>query len=124
MIRETVDTGELGEFMPQLRALASVNPDSEHFAVSAVSRYHQRDDPSGRRGGGGGGRFGGARQYISGQAALIHTLRLDLGEYGRVPSGRDCVSSFPAWGRPEAAEVPSRLHCGVRWRSRCDWHLY
>ena len=25
-VRETVDTGELGEFMPQLRALSAVNP--------------------------------------------------------------------------------------------------
>src|SRR5262249_17746683 len=30
-VRETVDTGELGDFMPQLRALSSVNPESEHF---------------------------------------------------------------------------------------------
>ncbi len=31
--RVTVDTGELGEFMPQLKALSAVNPDSEHFGV-------------------------------------------------------------------------------------------
>ena len=35
--RETVDTGELGEFMPQLRALSAVNPESEHFAVVRVN---------------------------------------------------------------------------------------
>ncbi len=29
----TVDTGELGEFMPQLKALSAVNPESEHFGV-------------------------------------------------------------------------------------------
>jgi len=71
-IRETVDTGELGEFMPQLRALASVNPDSEHFAVARIAGVTgAMTFPAG---GGGGGRFGGARQYISGQAALIHTF--------------------------------------------------
>ena len=35
--RETVDTGELGEFMPQLRALSAVNPESEHFGVVRVN---------------------------------------------------------------------------------------
>jgi hypothetical protein len=32
-----VDTGELGEFMPQLRALVAVNPESEHFPVVRVN---------------------------------------------------------------------------------------
>src|SRR5258705_1548554 len=35
--RVTVDTGEIGEFMPQLRALIAVNPDSEHFPVVRVN---------------------------------------------------------------------------------------
>src|SRR5262249_56191076 len=35
--RVTVDTGEIGEFMPQLRALSAVNPDSEHFPVVRVN---------------------------------------------------------------------------------------
>jgi len=69
-IRETVDTGELGEFTPQLRALASVNPDSEHFTVARIAGITSvMTFPAT---GGGGGRAG-ARQYISGQAALIHT---------------------------------------------------
>jgi len=71
--RETVDTGELGEFMPQLRALSAVNPESEHFAVVRVNGITSAMTfPS--SGVGGGGRFGGGeRQFISGQAALIHT---------------------------------------------------
>ena len=36
-VRESVDTGELGEFMPQLRALSAVNPESEHFGVVRVN---------------------------------------------------------------------------------------
>ena len=44
--RETVDTGELGEFMPQLRALIAVNPESEHFRRGPRQRHHQRDDLS------------------------------------------------------------------------------
>ena len=72
-VRETVDTGEIGEFMPQLRALVAVNPESEHFAVVRVNGITSvMTFPS--SGGGGGGRFGGGeRQFISGQAALIHT---------------------------------------------------
>jgi len=71
-VRESVDTGELGEFMPQLKALVAVNPDSEHFGVVRVNGITSAMTfPSS---GGGGGRFGGGdRQLISGQAALIHT---------------------------------------------------
>jgi imidazolonepropionase-like amidohydrolase len=68
-VRVTVDTGELGEFMPQLRALVAVNPDSEHFPVSRVNGITSAMTlPMA-----GGGRGGGGGQIISGQAALIHT---------------------------------------------------
>ena len=71
LIRETVDTGELGEFMPQLRALASVNPASEHFAVVRISGISSVVTwPAGDEGEG----HSGTRQYISGQGALIHTI--------------------------------------------------
>jgi len=70
-VRVTVDTGEIGEFMPQLRALVAVNPDSEHFGVSRVNGITSAMTfPTA---GGGGGRGGGGGQLISGQAALIHT---------------------------------------------------
>jgi imidazolonepropionase-like amidohydrolase len=77
-VRETEDTGELGQFMPQLRALAAVNPASEHFPVVRVNGITSvmtfPSSGSAGAGGGGGGRFGGGeRQFISGQAALIHT---------------------------------------------------
>ena len=68
--RVTVDTGELGEFMPQLRALSAVNPESEHFpVVRANGITSAMTFPSA---GGRGGRGGGGAQFISGQAALIH----------------------------------------------------
>ncbi|MBZ5724581.1 MAG: amidohydrolase family protein [Acidobacteriia bacterium] len=72
-VRESVDTGELGEFMPQLRALVAVNPESEHFPVVRVNGITSvMTFPA--SGGRGGGRFGGGeQQFISGQAALIHT---------------------------------------------------
>ena len=67
--RVTVDTGELGEFMPQLRALIAVNPESDHIPVTRVNGITSAISfPAGGR----GGRGGGAAQIISGQAALIH----------------------------------------------------
>src|SRR5262249_13487775 len=71
-VRESVDTGELGDFMPQLRALTSVNPESEHFGAVRVNGITSAITLPGA-GGGGGGRGTGRTQYISGQAALIHT---------------------------------------------------
>ncbi len=70
-VRETNDTGELGDFNPQLKALSAVNPASEHIPVirangitTVVSLPFI---------GGGGGRMGGAVQsLITGQPAMIH----------------------------------------------------
>jgi len=68
-IRETNDTGEIGDFMPQLKALSAVNPDSEHFGVVRVNGITTAIAlPEGS-----GGRGGGAAQMIAGQAALMHT---------------------------------------------------
>lgn len=66
-IRETNDTGEIGDFMPQLKALSAVNPDSEHFGVVRVNGITAAIALPG-----GGGRGGGGG-IIVGQAALLHT---------------------------------------------------
>jgi len=72
--RMTVDTGELGEFMPQLRALVAVNPESEHFPVVRVNGITSAMVfPASGGGTAGGGRGNPNTQIISGQAALIHT---------------------------------------------------
>jgi imidazolonepropionase-like amidohydrolase len=68
-VRESVDTGEIGEFMPQLRALSAVNPESEHFGAVRVNGITSAITLPGATGGRGVGRT----QHISGQAALIHT---------------------------------------------------
>lgn len=68
-LRVTVDSGELGPFMPQLRAITAVNPDSEHFAVvraNGITSVVTFPSPQS------GGRSGGESQFIAGQAALIH----------------------------------------------------
>jgi imidazolonepropionase-like amidohydrolase len=69
-IRETVDIAELGMFMPQLRTLVAVNPESEHFPVIRANGITTAMTfPSSSN----GNRIGSPdRQMISGQAALIH----------------------------------------------------
>src|SRR5277367_1469054 len=63
----TVDTGEMGEFMPQLKALSAVNPESEHFGVVRVNGITSAMSFPAAGGRGGGRRGGGGQQYISGQ---------------------------------------------------------
>jgi len=68
-VRETLDLGELGALMPQLRALTSVNPASEHFSVVRVNGITTvMTFPSSE-----GGNRADGRQFISGQSALLHT---------------------------------------------------
>ena len=73
-IRESVDTGELGDFNPQLRAEIAVNPSSEHIPVTRANGITTAIVmPMGARGGEGRGPMGGAKpSIINGQAALVH----------------------------------------------------
>src|SRR5260221_913685 len=73
-VRESVDTGEIGKFDPQLRAEVAINPSSEHIpvtrangitAVITLPMAAGGDGGGGRRGGGGG-------SIINGQAPLVH----------------------------------------------------
>jgi imidazolonepropionase-like amidohydrolase len=103
-VRETVDTGELGELMPQLRALAAVNPDSEMFGVARVNGITSAMTyPSAGRGG--GGRGAGGAQLISGQAALIHTSGWTWEDMAVRPSAAVCVQ-FPNLGRVGRGSIP------------------
>ncbi len=69
-VRETVDTGELGDFNPQLRALIAVNPSSEHIPVVRANGITSVLVTPGA--GGGGGRGGAGGGLIAGQASLMH----------------------------------------------------
>lgn len=65
-VRETTDTGELGDFNPQLRAIVAVNPESEHIPVvraNGITSVMVLPGSMGGRGGGG---------LISGQVSLMH----------------------------------------------------
>lgn len=60
-IRETNDTGELGDFNPQLRAIIAINPETEHIPVVRSNGITSVITLP-----------GGTSGIIAGQAALIH----------------------------------------------------
>lgn len=68
-VRETVDTGEIGDFNPQLRALIAVNPSSEHIPVVRANGITSVLVTPGTAG---GGRGAPAGSLIAGQASLMH----------------------------------------------------
>lgn len=68
-VRETVDTGEIGDFNPQLRALIAVNPSSEHIPVVRANGITTVLVTPGATG---GGRGAAAGSLIAGQASLMH----------------------------------------------------
>ncbi|MBI5085232.1 MAG: amidohydrolase family protein [Acidobacteria bacterium] len=67
-VRESSDTGEIGEFNPQIRALIAVNPESDHIPVTRANGITSVMVVPGST----GGRGGGSGSIISGQASLIH----------------------------------------------------
>ncbi len=77
-VRETVDTGELGVFNPQLRALIAVNPESEFLpvtranGVTAAITMPAPFSGGGPRQAGGGPHQAGGGALIPGQASMIH----------------------------------------------------
>jgi imidazolonepropionase-like amidohydrolase len=98
-VRATVDTAELGVFMPQLRVLVAVNAESEHFPVvraNGITSVVTFPSSSG------GARNGGERQIISGQAALIH---VDGWTWEEMAVNRSAALHliFPSFPRGEAS---------------------
>ncbi|MDX2151457.1 MAG: amidohydrolase family protein [Bryobacteraceae bacterium] len=77
-VRETNDTGEIGEFNPQLRAVTAINPASEFIPVTRANGTTTAIVMPGSAGGGGGGGgelqalLGGQSSYILGQASLVN----------------------------------------------------
>jgi imidazolonepropionase-like amidohydrolase len=70
--RESVDTGELGKFDPQLRAEVAINPASEHIPVTRANGITTVITLPMSGGEGGGRRGPGPGNIIAGQAALVH----------------------------------------------------
>jgi imidazolonepropionase-like amidohydrolase len=89
-VRETVDTGELGEFMPQLRAVSAVNPASERFPVvkvNGITTVMTFPAPANSD------RRTAERQYIAGQGALINTDGWTWEEMALRPAAAGAVCS-------------------------------
>lgn len=125
-VRETNDTNEIGEFVPQVRALVAVNPESEHFAVARVNGLTSVVTlPATLGGGGGGGAAAGGppESLIRGQAAMIHIDGWTWEEMAVAPSAgmllrfpRMVTAGFGEGGRTvvPAAEARRRYDEEVR----------
>ena len=66
-VSATVDTAELGEMNPHLKAATAVHPSSEHLPVARANGITHAVVVPGRFGG-----FGGGGSGISGQASIVH----------------------------------------------------
>ena len=70
-VRESNDTNEIGEFVPQVRALIAFNPDSEHVPVTRVNGITSVVTmPASLSEGRGAG--GAPQSILRGQAAVVH----------------------------------------------------
>ncbi len=70
-VRETNDTNEIGEFLPQVRAVIAVNPDSEHIPVTRVNGITSSLTLPASIAEGGRGAGTGPQSILRGQAAII-----------------------------------------------------
>ena len=66
-VSATVDTVELGEMNPHLKAATAIHPSSEHLPVARANGITHAVVAPGRLGG-----FGGGGSGISGQASIVH----------------------------------------------------
>lgn len=74
-VRETNDTNEIGEFIPQVRAIVAVNPETEHILVTRANGITGALTlPAALTVGGGPGPSTAGQSIVRGQAAL---LRMD-----------------------------------------------
>jgi len=72
-VRESADTGELGDFNPQLRSSVAVNPSSEHVPVTRANGITSVIVlPGGGSSEQRGFAFGSLNPIITGQSALMH----------------------------------------------------
>jgi imidazolonepropionase-like amidohydrolase len=71
-VRETVDSGELGTFNPQLRALIAVNPESEFIPVTRANGVTAAITMPSAGASGMGSRSAGTPPLIAGQVSMIH----------------------------------------------------
>ncbi len=71
-VRESNDTNEIGEFLPQVRAVVAVNPDSEHIPVTRVNGITSSLVLPASLAETGRGAGSGPQPILRGQSAMIH----------------------------------------------------
>ena len=71
-VRESNDTNEIGEFLPQVRAVVAVNPDSEHIPVTRVNGITSSLVLPASLADTGRGAGTGPQPILRGQSAMIH----------------------------------------------------
>ncbi len=95
-VRETNDTNEIGEFIPQVRAIVAVNPESEHIYVTRANGITGALTlPATMATGGGPGASTAGQSIVRGQAALLRLDGWTWEDLGMVPSAGMMVR-FPA----------------------------
>lgn len=103
-VSATVDTTELGEMNPHLRAATAIHPSSEHLPVARANGITHAVVAPGRLGG-----FGGGGSGISGQASIVHLdgwtveemdIRASAGMVLAWPSPQTRSSGFGGGRRP------------------------
>ena len=90
-ISATVDTTELGEMNPHLKAATAIHPASEHLPVARANGITHAVVAPGRLGG-----FGGGGSGISGQASIVHLDGWTVEEMDIEPSA-GMVLSWPTY---------------------------
>ncbi|MBY0503156.1 MAG: amidohydrolase family protein [Bryobacteraceae bacterium] len=124
-VRETNDTNEIGEFIPQVRAVVAVNPETEHIPVARANGLTAvLTLPAAIATGGGPGASTAGQSIVRGQAAMLRldgwtwedlALSQSAGMLVRFPAIQTVTFAFPA-GRTEVpyAEAKRRYDGEMR----------
>ncbi len=108
-VRETNDTNEIGEFIPQVRAIVAVNPESEHIYVTRANGITGALTlPATMATAGGPGSSTAGQSIVRGQAALLRLDGWTWEDLGMVPSAGMMVR-FPRHPNRHV-RLPRRTH--------------
>ena len=115
-VRETNDTNEIGEFIPQVRAIVAVNPETEHILVARANGLTSvLTLPAAIAVGGGPGAPTAGQSIVRGQAAMIRldgwtwedlAMSQSAGMLVRFPAIQTVTVGFGGGGLAGRSEIP------------------
>ena len=115
-VRETNDTNEIGEFIPQVRAIVAVNPETEHILVARANGLTAvLTLPAAIAVGGGPGAPTAGQSIVRGQAAMIRldgwtwedlAMSQSAGMLVRFPAIQTVTVGFGGGGLAGRSEIP------------------